>query len=238
MSTLDEFFREKLTNHSQAAPAGTWEKVEAGLSKKNNGLVWLRWAAALAVGTFLLGVLWMQRDGAPQIAQDQKVQPDQKPMVEKEFPQHPVADVKIERRQKRIEKQDANDRQPKKVLAVPREELKQELVSGNEHSQVREEEVMEDIKPVTETSAAAEQKSRPIVLTYTLDPVITASDAKEENRDASVMAETDKKSKGLKRMIDLANEVKNSESPLGELRLKKSELFALDLKRKPTSKKQ
>src|SRR5436190_5525835 len=239
MSTLDEFFREKLATHSMTVPEGAWERVEAGLGKKNNGLIWLRWAAALLAGVLLFGTLWLQRNTGPEMAQNKKVQPGQSPVLKKELAP-PLADRKTESSQTQLEVKKSHNQQVKKVLRVPQEQQKQELITSSEITPVEELEKteMEEVKPVIETAPVAEQKSKAIVLTYTLDPVITASEAREENSEANVVAETDKKSKGFKRMIDLANEVKNSESPLGELRLKKSELFALDLKKKPTSKKQ
>ena len=62
MNKLDEFFKEKLTDHSIAPSTGAWQKVEAGFSKKNKGVAWLRWAAVFLLGAFLLGTLWMQRE--------------------------------------------------------------------------------------------------------------------------------------------------------------------------------
>jgi hypothetical protein len=239
MSTLDEFFREKLATNSLTPPEGVWEKVEAGLSKKNRGLTWLRWAAALLVGTLLFGVLWMQRYDAPQLTHDKNEQMEQAPVVTKELPQTQVAGTKSQPGQEQTVTKKNHKEQVKKLVPVPREEPMQELITGNEVTQIKEEEkpFKEEVKPLIEPVPVAEQKSRAIVLTYTLDPVIAVSEQRGENPDANV-AETDKKSKGLKRVIDLANEVKNSESPLGELRLKKSELFALDLKKKSTSKNQ
>lgn len=83
--------------------------------------------------------------------------------------------------------------------------------------------------------AAAEvtpKAEKGIVLTYVLAPL-------EENQpdEALVTAKADGKENSLKRVLDIARNVKNSESPIGELRDMKEELFAFDLKKKSATKK-
>jgi hypothetical protein len=241
MSTLDEFFREKLADHSITPSDGAWQRVQAGLSKKNNGLIWLRWAAAVLLGALLLGALWIQRETEPQMAQEKKEEPKQ-PEVKKELLPPPVAETVAETKVRTNQPADKRTGQKtrKKILPSPQDESpKKDFVESREVTQLEQEQVplQEEVKQATDVGTTTPQTSRAIVLTYTLDPVIASTNEKEE-AGANPVAETDKNSKGLKRMIDLANEVKNSDSPLGELRLKKSELFALFLKKKPTSKKQ
>ena len=88
MSMLDEFFREKLTDHSVVPPAGAWQRVEAGLAKKNNGFLWLRWAAVFLLGALVLGAVWMKREVASPLVNKK---PIPKP-VEKKDPEPIITD--------------------------------------------------------------------------------------------------------------------------------------------------
>ena len=47
MNKLDAIFKDKLSNHTMMPSAAAWDKLEAGLTKKNEGIAWMRWAAVL-----------------------------------------------------------------------------------------------------------------------------------------------------------------------------------------------
>lgn len=228
MNKLDEFFKEKLTNHSIAPSAGAWQKVESGLSKKNNGVIWLRWAAVVLLGALLLGTLWMQREDLPAPMAKDKLPPAE---VEKENqqPLQPAIAEKLPETKNVVREKKAKSTRTSQPIV--QEEIQQADLK-KEEAQVKEKLSVQ----LPETDLAAKQTSQGIVLTYTLD-AITPSGEKSETEPA-IVAATEKKGKSLKRMMDFAKNIKHSESPLGELRIKKGELFALDLKKKPTSKKQ
>lgn len=231
MSKLDEFFKEKLNDHSIAPPAGSWKRVEAGLSKKNKGVAWLRWAAVFLLGAFLLGALWMQReDTSAPLANDNLLLPE----VEKEHQPLQPAIAKEKTEIKNVVSKKKTTTTPAKTSQpVIQEEIKQAEVKKEEVAQVTERLSVES----SETNPAARQSERGILLTYTLDTIIPPAEEKFEPEPAVVVASTGRKGKSFKRMMDFAKNVKNSESPLGELRIKKGELFALDLKKKPSGKK-
>ncbi len=230
MSKLDEFFKEKLNDHSIAPPGGSWKRVEAGLSKKNKAFVWLRWAAVFLIGVMLLGTLWLQREDPSPMATDKQ---PLKRNVEKEnqqTPQPTIAETKTETKDSLREKK-KNITTIKANLPVTKEAVKEDEVMEQKVAQV-----MEVQTQATEMDQIVHE-TKGIILTYTLDPIIAPAKESPEPALAVVVAVTEKKGKGFKRMVDFAKNVKNSESPLGELRIKKGELFALDLKKKPTSKK-
>lgn len=234
MNKLDEFFKEKLTDHSIAPSTGAWQKVEAGFSKKNKGVAWLRWAAVFLLGAFLLGTLWMQRENtsAP-MAKDNLPLPE----IEKENHLLQPAIAKEQPETKSVVSK-KKTKTAKTIQPVIQEEIKQAEVKKEEVAQVEVAQVMEKLSVRTyETNPAARQSERGILLTYTLDTIIPPIEEKSEPEAAIVVASTERKGKSFKRMMEFAKNVKNSESPLGELRIKKGELFALDLKKKPTSKK-
>ena len=234
MSTLDELFKEKLADHTTPPSADVWQKVEGNLSKKNNTIVWLRWAAVFLLGGLLLGTLWLQQEkiAAPL---SQTVKPVQKQIV---------PEIKI-RNQSSI----ANAEEAKKSLFSKRKinrsanpkTIPQGLPLNIEVTEVVEDKSIAQNVSLHETLVHHEKKSQSIVLTYTLDPVETPAEilAPVVTADLpTVTAAEHKKEKSLRRMMKLASDVKNSDSPLSGLRGMKDELFALDLKKKPTGKKQ
>src|SRR5882672_9915931 len=57
---LDQLFKDKLADHTLAPPASAWDRVRAGLSKKNDTPLVLRLAAAFLVVSVLTGTLmWL-----------------------------------------------------------------------------------------------------------------------------------------------------------------------------------
>jgi hypothetical protein len=75
------------------------------------------------------------------------------------------------------------------------------------------------ITKATSTTTLASSTQKPIKLEFTLDDF-----ASEEK----VVATTEVKNTGLKRVLELAKEVKNGEGPVSNLREMKNELFALN----------
>ena len=81
MNKLDELFKEKLSDYSVAPSAGAWQKIEPHLSKKNETMVWVRWAAVLLLGGLLLSALWIQRkDSASPLAKQKQPVPQKAEM--------------------------------------------------------------------------------------------------------------------------------------------------------------
>ncbi|MEJ0057569.1 MAG: hypothetical protein WDN75_19150 [Bacteroidota bacterium] len=70
-------------------------------------------------------------------------------------------------------------------------------------------------------------------MVYTLETVEPAHEIQHTE-----LVSNDKKEPSLKRMMKFAKDVKNGDAPLGGLRIVREDLFAFELKKKPTSKKQ
>jgi hypothetical protein len=58
MNRIDELFKTKLANHQVAPSADAWQRVEAGLVKKNSAWVW-RLAAAFVLFGLLSGAWYL-----------------------------------------------------------------------------------------------------------------------------------------------------------------------------------
>ena len=228
MNKLDELFKEKLSDYTVTPSAGAWLKVEAGLSKKNKAVVWLRWAAVFLLGGLLLGTLWFQRqdDSLPLAKEKPPVQ--QKDEIEIQKTTAPaVAEEKTETK---------NVIGKKRVNTSTQPSPQQKSLSKEEVAQIIEEQPSmpgQSVETqVVEVTKATLPVSKGIVLTYTLGPVELPTEG--ETQSVEVVA-TGKKDKSLKRMVEFARIVKNSD-PMGEIRVMKEDLFALDLKKKTTSK--
>ena len=68
-SQLDKFFKDKLADHTIAPSKEAWTKVESGLTKKNNNIIWLRVAAAILMAG--LGVIFWLSTQSDEVAQPQ-----------------------------------------------------------------------------------------------------------------------------------------------------------------------
>ncbi len=214
---VDKFFKDKLGGHTLQPSAQAWEKVESHLSKKNKMAVWLRVAAAVALfGLLLFAALnW---EGYTSKQND---------IVEQKSPQTPAPEPKVEAQvpAPQVAKQEAPKIESKPKTQVVEEEPVQIAEVVKEEEQTESPVAMNEPSPVTELTETAE---KPVVIVYSL-PTIRKKEAVEP-----VVAET--KKTAIERVLEIAKDVKNSDSPLADLREKKDEIFALDFRKDKTKK--
>ncbi len=224
MNKLDELFQEKLTNHSVVPSPEAWQKIEAGLSKKTRPLIWLRWAAVFLLGGLLLSVLWLRSPETPSTITESR-----------SVPESPRND---NQKQAFVEKKQMNRTQVKKRPArkKPAEHPMVQQEPGKEALAVIDKAGV--VMPASETvvvQTSPAQTQVPIVLVYTLDSIEPSAITPSA---LVATAGSDKKDSSLKRVLEFASTLKNSDSPLDNLRNAKEELFALDFKKKTNGKKQ
>ncbi len=227
MNKVDNFFKKKVYAVATEPRAEAWAKLEANLSKKNKGLIWLRIAASLLfAGMLITSIVWLQnKEGKQQMAVESK-----KETPAKAHDNNPVkADNPNQPLQKESKSMAKNKKPGKKEKKVSEKSTSSESVKEPDPN-------ITTIIPVepetiqTETVAAATVE-KPIVIEFTLESV------KYLKKDAPVLAETVEKKNSLQKALDFAREAKNSDSPLGEIRQVKDDLFALNFK-KDKQKKQ
>jgi hypothetical protein len=216
---LDKYFREQLADLPTMPSGGAWDKVDARISKKNNKVVALRVAAAIATIGLLTIILIEQNTEVrtQQVAGQTTKQPDvQKAQVKaKQTEPALTAAAKVE----------------SKTQLTPRKKLKRATETQIEKNIELQATVTPDLVVMETTSEAQiasvtspEKKSKRILLVYTLPPI-----AKSPQQD---VAKTDEEQRtGFQKVMDVAMDVRASESPLGELREAKDDLFALDFKK-------
>lgn len=226
---MDKLFKEKLENHTLLPSEEAWARVEAKLSKKNNVVAWRIAAAILLMGVFISLMYWQQTKenaSAPTLAET-PTSKENKAATPTPPANNPVAMSPTKKTsqpssttiyQKKAESSAAQHVIEQKeetsvtlVIETPKENA---VALVNEK---KEEEKI--IRNATSTTTLASSTQKPIKLEFTLDDF-----ASEEN----VVATTEVKNTGLKRVLELAKEVKNGEGPVNDLREMKNELFAFN----------
>lgn len=227
MNKIDSFFKKKVEVAAMEPRGEAWAKLEANLSKKNKGLIWFRIAATLLLaGMLISSIMWLLNKGGEQ----QMAEKSKKETPVKVLDNNPTKADNIPQSPQEENKSIAESNKPHK-----KENQKSNQLTNSPNTKEIERDVI-TINPIepetiqTETvAAAAVEKS--IVIEYTLESV------KYLKKEAPVLAETVEKKNSLQKAIDFAREAKNSDSPLGEIRQAKDDLFALNFK-KDKQKKQ
>ncbi len=224
MNKLEELFNERLANHSIPPPPAGWERVATNLSKKNNKVAWIGWAAVLLIGVIAIG-LTATRQSTPVEVMSQNNSPKEntsetprESVVAKQ--NEPLATVSSpQKRNRKIIKKASVTTALTSTALVTAEVQPQSQPSEKLSEEINTIAEAPTIEPIQESKVA----TRSIVITYTLDPVIPVSPAVEEAP----------KSSSLGKVVKFARNVKNGDSPLG-LKIVKEDLFAHSKKKSPT----
>lgn len=231
---MDKLFKEKLESHSLPPSDEAWARVEAKLSKKNNVVAWRIAAAILLLGAFISVMYWQQateKPAAPTLAitpaqkenkEAATTSQDNKPAATTDTKKtsQPSVNQSIRKQHDMPVAQHIEEIEKKEESAMPVviESQKENAVAlMNEQQEEKEKEKISTNATSTATIASSTQK--PIKLEFTLDDF-----ASEEK----VVATTEVKNSGLKRVLELAKEVKNGEGPVNDLREMKRDLFAFN----------
>ena len=223
MNRLDNYFKDQLREHGTTPSSSAWERVEARISKKNNTSLALRIAAGIAaIGLVTIVVLDQSKDRNKELVAKKQVieQPKTQPPNEALTIQQPVSP-------------EASSVSSAKATRPAPPAVRNTTQSQNEKNVELEATatmdvvVMETIVAEHSTTVQPEKaKSKNIVIVYSLPPINKTKSAPEE----TALADAEKKT-ALQKVMDVAMEVRASESPLGELREAKDELFALEFKK-------
>lgn len=225
MNRIDELFKNKLANHQVAPSADAWQKVEAGLTKKNNVWVW-RLAAAFVLFGLLSGAWYLWNTNSE--AQPELVQQPNTPQKENTVPVQPeeqkqnlVAEVKPKPEQSKKKTTKTNASETKKETQPE----KVEKVKVEEPQVLSQTEVL-----VAENKTETATTRKPIVIEFTLEPMPAVTEP------PVVLASADDDKSGLQKILEKARDIKNGDSELGSLRDAKNELFALDFRKDKTKR--
>lgn len=219
MNKLDKVFDGRFSDHSTAPSAAAWDRIEAGLSKKNSGIAWMRWAAVLVPAT-VAAALWLNKPVETATVAQVPANVEAQPGATTPTPARPQTDEAVVKPHQspmtaRVVTRKPQHRIPS-ITAEPEPVVLQPEVTAIEDVTI------EPAPIAVETREIVTEVQKPIVLVYTLESVATPA------------AEAEKPST-FERAVELARTIKHSD-PIGELRVMKDELFALDLRKKSTKK--
>ncbi|HEY9005711.1 hypothetical protein [Ohtaekwangia sp.] len=245
----DKLFHQKLESFSRPAPARAWDRIEAGLDKKNNKATWWKVAASLLLLLVAGYILWLSVkgnvDSASQPvmshnasqpaeispAETQKAQATSPPQTIKEADhqmKHPIYTAKstepvTQKAIKSIALEDKNT-QPA-IIETPKQEVA-EVIPQHEKT--------ENNIAATETPAPVIVKNESIYTSQRKGITLVITSAETDNylnKNVSDEAtDEDDKPSTFKKLLQRAQDLTNNQDPVGELRQKKNEILALNFK--------
>ncbi len=228
---IDQFFKDKLEGNALLPSEEAWAKVEGNLSKKNNVAIWRIAAVIVITGALISVIIWAQRDNknTKQILATKKSPNDNSA---KEKPASQISSLEKKEQAKSHNKKSMNT-SPKSASTKSENKLDHKkaeeiemtpatVVETKEQTVAVIKERIQDEKintKATPPATIASTKQKPIKLEFTLD---------DFSSEQPVATASEEKSSGLKKVWDLAREVKNGDGPVHEI---KNELFALSFKK-------
>lgn len=226
---IDQLFKNKLGEHVLPPSEEAWTKVQNGLSKKNDAVIYWR-AAAVFVLLGLLVSAWylLTRPveiSTQQIAKTENTDINDKPAIIKEEKKESINTNATTKESKGIDTQKLSTKGANPNNIDKKETLKEELKEpAKPSSQI---EMAEIGQAVTVAEIVVE---KPIVLEFTLPTIEESKPA-----DVSLAASETEKSTGLMKFLETARDVKNGDAEFGNsLRDIKNELFAFEFKKDKT----
>ena len=208
---IDQLFKGLLGEYKIQPSAEAWTKVQAGLSKKNKIIFAWRLAAAFLLFGSLLGTwFYVQREPAqlsetiivPEV--NKGIEVAIKPTMEKSLPSQATAKRK--------------SKKENRVAIVEKILIAKNTFEENEVEQAK----VYNIATIAEPTLMAKSE-KPLVIEFTLETISTEPIQEVE-------AATKEENSGLKKILDVARDVKNGDTDLG-IRDAKNQLFAFDFKK-------
>ena len=222
MNKIDDLFKKKLEDLTLNPTGEAWIKLNANLTKKNKGFAWFHAIAAiLLMGILVTSIVWLEKRETTQFVSEQsqpeplKSSDENKVMADsvgKSLVTETIVFAKVKKKSKVLNPISVNPPTSNVTVKVENETLVTEIQTK-------------------ETIAEATIKEKPLVIEYRLESILP------QKKETPIVAEAVEKKNGLQKALEFAREAKNSDSPLGEIRQAKDDLFALNFK-KDKQKKQ
>jgi hypothetical protein len=222
--TLDDLFKSKLRDHTIDPSANGWSRVAAGLTKKNKTIIWYRAVAAILIVGLGSGMWLYTNQDIDQTLQI--VQADQeKPLVETN--ENSNSALKVIQEEPQVIKK-AEPKRSTAPLAVQDKSVSMQSAKQDQQKEIIPQAIevaMLDKNETSELIASNTAEDKPIVIVYELKPIV------KKTTDPFEMDLEPQKKNGLKKMLEVANDMRTGESPLGGLRQAKEEIFAFNFRK-------
>lgn len=231
---IDKFFASKLGEHTIEPGDKAWSRIAANLPKKNNTILWFRAAAGIAIAG-LAFMLWFNSSSDQLINENVAQQSEEiQPVDEKASKQDELLAAEAENNSVNLDPKPATI---KKEYAQATNQLKKkaektETMPFTEDPVVEIAQVEQPSANVTEqldeidltAAVAVEESSKPIVIVFELKEI-----TKKENPYELDLSP--QKKSGIKKVLEIANDVRTGGSPIGGLRQAKEDIFAFNFKK-------
>lgn len=230
----DHLFHNKLENFQLKPSADAWNRIEAGLDKKSNKALWLKIAAGLLLLSIASVLIWKIQpaetdvlvETTPEIKSTtperlQPTQPEETPVAAIDQNKK-VEQEKTEKKTNRnipvYKKQSASSDQQLAVVEPTPEEIPVDVVQPETETLIAEAE--------TNTVEATEtQNSTAVYIVMTANEVNQKYLLPQPEDEATSEG---KKSSRMQKLMGVAMNIADGDGPMGDLRQKKDELFALN----------
>lgn len=224
-SQPDKLFREKLAAYQKAAPAHAWDRIETSIDNSYNKVLWMKIAAGIVLLSIATVLLWpaSENTGTQPISEvsPTKKSSEVKPVTETIPQEQTIASLAGE-------KQSTPKRNPKKN-SMQKEPVAVKIETGNElvadHSAEDKNSITELMIESTHVATSAEPTT--VTIVYTAEEVNARFLKKSISPEAT---SEENKTSTIQKLMDVAYTIKNSEGSIGDLRLKKDEILALNFR--------
>jgi hypothetical protein len=243
----DKLFRDKLESFSRPAPASAWDRIETGLDKKNNTRgIWWKVAASLLMLIVAGYILWsaLHNNTAPsqQLVNTDKLQPKQN-IPQKNAERPPASDstqktngdiytesvIQPEKKTEAVvvDKQKENPRQTISTQPGDDATTQPQLIAETITPPT------EEVPAIVETPDATAAQHERVVATQQSITLVFSADETDNYLNKNLSSEAtheEQKPSTFKKLLKKAQDLKNNQDPVGELRQKKNEILALNFK--------
>jgi len=226
----DKLFRQKLENYQRPAPQDAWGRIEKGISKKNNKVMWLKIAASLLliVVAFFAVKSILKKDEVDTITYESIESQQPMPHTPKSQEVQPEAESITQEEKLNTENHVANSLKVTKDYtegAFKHQEEPVEKRIPETELKPSQDEVTEIIAPLSTQEEVATTENKGFKLIIEADEV----NQKYLNKGSLVHATSGEENpSGIKKLLDKAQDLKNNQDPIGDLRQMKNEIFALN----------
>jgi hypothetical protein len=236
----DKLFRDKLENYQRAAPAPAWDRIEAGLDKKNKiAWPWLKIAAALLLVAMATWIFWPKNatlDSIPHTADHKKDNPKKGPALPMEKPPVEKQQAVVAPAEKKVKEKDTAGRNAvapnKKAIDAPRADEKKIEMERNPLPLKEEATTSQDVAVIEKNTNQETVVAKNNSSESNIKIVFTANDA-EKYLVKSLPDEATpdvKNPSRLQKLLDKADDLTTNQDPIGEIRQVKNEILALNFR--------
>lgn len=222
MNNVDKLFRSKLENDQVTPRPIAWERIEDRLSKKNKTIIWMRWAAAIALAS-LVGSYWILNRGDEQaktLAVGEKTPPVQKVQPKASSP---VKESAVSASQSKASKKTRKVFKPVPAAPLETPVTQSAAIATTQPVVITTEPIL-----VADNQVTSKPATKGVVLVYTLPSL--AAPAVEPALALAANTVTEKQS-GFQKLLEAAKDMKNSDNAWGDLREAKNDLLTFDFKK-------